>query len=855
VSQRGRSDRGRDEGALTLLSTPPARRWPDGAIHHGARLAILLGLALIVTLLFPPAPGVQVARFDVGTAAPEDVIASIPFDVPKNRDELEREREGAAASVPPTFVSDPEAVERMEIALQTFFDRVESAAEEEEEPGVAISRVLEARGMPATPTRVGRLQDDDTRDAIARAALGAVRELLPAGVMDDAERIQASVGRILVVDPDGTERYMLRDSVRTSREFFEAALERPVPQAEAEVDDLVRLTLIHFFAPSLRFDAAATQRDRDAARRAVPTSRVSVLQGEAIVRAHQVVGDADVERLRAYEEALRGQGGLEDFGPRILPSIGAFGLNLLLLGIFGAYLFFFRPRIYRNLRWVLLQATMALAFMGAAAIVARQGLPVELLPIAFVALGAAVLWDGRLALVLAISLAAVVGAQIPFQSVGAWLPVFVGGSAAALSVRAVRRRSQTWIFIAIIAAAYLGVIVSLGLMTGREPGRIALSLGWASGNTVVSAILAMGFLPVFEWFTRITTDQTLLEWADPNRPLLKRLSMEAPGTYAHTINVVNLSEAAANAIGANGLLCRVGVYYHDIGKMIKPQYFIENQPSGRNPHDKLKPATSAAIVREHVTEGIRLAREANLPDVLVDFIPEHHGTQDIAFFLDRAQRELAEGETLDPEAFRYPGPRPRSAETAIVMLADSVESATRTVQDPTPARIAELIDNIVEGKIRAGQLDEAPLTLRDIGIIKGAFLKVLSSLYHQRIDYPQTRHITGARGDGPSVPEEPAEPATSTGANSGGRSTRAGDPKAVEDSVRDPSVDPAPGRGQFEGRGQGPEPRRATTTEPVATSRAKEASSDARRIRAQSETEPSLFPLEEVEVPDTEPGS
>ncbi|TVP50186.1 MAG: HDIG domain-containing protein [Gemmatimonadales bacterium] len=852
MSQRARSDRGRDEGALALLSTPPARRWPDGAIHHGARLAILLGLALIVTLLFPPAPGVQVARFDVGTAAPEDVIASIPFDVPKNRDELERERDGAAASVPPTFVSDPEAVERMETALQTFFERVESAAEEEE-PGIALSRVLEARGMPATPTRVSRLQDDDSREAIARAALGAVRELLPAGVLDDAERIQASVGRILVVDPDGTERYVLRDSVRTSREFFEAALERPIPQSETDVDDLVRLTLIHFFAPSLRFDPVATQQDRDAARRAVPTSRVSVLQGEAIVRAHQVVGDAEVERLRAYEEALRGQGGLEDFGPRVLPSIGAFGLNLLLLGIFGAYLFFFRPRIYRNLRWVLLQAAMALAFMGAASIVARQGLPVELLPIAFVALGAAVLWDGRLALVLAISLAAVIGAQIPFQSAGAWLPVFVGGSAAALSVRAVRRRSQTWIFIAIIAAAYVGVIVALGLMTGREPGRIVLSLGWATGNTVVSAILAMGFLPVFEWFTRITTDQTLLEWADPNRPLLKRLSMEAPGTYAHTINVVNLSEAAANAIGANGLLCRVGVYYHDIGKMIKPQYFIENQPSGRNPHDKLKPATSAAIVREHVTEGIRLAREANLPDVLVDFIPEHHGTQDIAFFLDRAQRELAEGETLDPETFRYPGPRPRSAETAIVMLADSVESATRTVQDPTPARIAELIDNIVEGKIRAGQLDEAPLTLRDIGIIKGAFLKVLSSLYHQRVDYPQTRHITGARGDGPAGPEEPGR-AAPTGVDPAGQSRRAGDPRPAKDPAREPAPDA--GSVRVDGQGHGPEPRRDTTTEPVALPAVKkEPPSAVRRSPAPSEPEPSLFPLGEVEVPDTEPGS
>ncbi len=270
----------------------------------------------------------------------------------------------------------------------------------------------------------------------------------------------------------------------------------------------------------------------------------------------------------------------------------------------------------------------------------------------------------------------------------------------------------------------------------------------------------MGFLPVFEWFTKITTDQTLLEWADPNRPLLKRLSMEAPGTYAHSINVANLAEAAANAIGANGLLCRVGVYYHDVGKVLKPQYFIENQPAGRNPHDKLKPATSAALVREHVTEGIRLAREANLPELLINFIPEHHGTQEISFFYEKAKQE-AEGaeETIDPETFRYPGPKPRSKETAIVMLADSVESATKTLKDPTPERVRTLIDSIVDSKIRQGQLEEAPVTLYEVGVMKEQFNKVLGGLYHYRIDYPQTRHLTEAPASG----GEPSEDGSDAG--------------------------------------------------------------------------------------------
>jgi putative nucleotidyltransferase with HDIG domain len=305
--------------------------------------------------------------------------------------------------------------------------------------------------------------------------------------------------------------------------------------------------------------------------------------------------------------------------------------------------YFFRPDVYLNARWMLLLGVLILVFTGTAGLVARNQLPPEVLPIAFVSLAVAVLWDGRLALIVAATLAVLAGTQEPFRAVDAWLPIFVAGAAAALSVRAVRRRAQTWIFIAIIVGAYAAVLTSLGVLLDREAGQVLESIAWAGGNSVLSAILAMGFLPVFEWFTRITTDQTLLEWADPNRPLLKRLSMEAPGTYAHTINLANLSEGAANVIGANGLLCRVGVYYHDVGKVLKPQYFIENQPGGRNPHDKLKPATSAAIVREHVTEGVKLAEEANLPDVLVQFIPEHHGTQEISFFYQKAKEELSEG--------------------------------------------------------------------------------------------------------------------------------------------------------------------------------------------------------------------
>ena len=439
---------------------------------------------------------------------------------------------------------------------------------------------------------------------------------------------------------------------------------------------------------------------------------------------------------------------------------GSVLLNAIVLGVFGLLLFFFRPAIYHNFRWVLLQGVLIAAYFGAGALVDRYALPVELLPVAFATLAVAVLWDGRLALFLALVLGSLTAAQPPFSEVLAWMPVLVAGAAAALSVRVVRRRAQTWVFISLIVVAYAAVLSALGLTFQREPADVALSVGWAGLNTVASAILAMGFLPVFEWATRITTDQTLLEWADPNRPLLKRLSLEAPGTYAHTINVANLAEAAANAVGANGLLCRVGVYYHDVGKMVKPQYFIENQLAGRNPHDKLKPETSAAIVREHVTEGVRLAQEEKVPEMLVDFIREHHGTQRVSFFSDRAKGAGGRVEP-DDESFRYPGPKPQSRETAIVMMADSVESATRALKDPTPERIGQLIDNLVETRLQDGQLDEAPITLREIGEAKRQFRKVLGGMYHHRIDYPGTRHLTESSRDQGRAgkPAERTEPA------------------------------------------------------------------------------------------------
>jgi putative nucleotidyltransferase with HDIG domain len=241
-------------------------------------------------------------------------------------------------------------------------------------------------------------------------------------------------------------------------------------------------------------------------------------------------------------------------------------------------------------------------------------------------------------------------------------------------------------------------------------------------------------LPLAEEFTGIDTYPRLLEWSDLNRPLMRQLSLEAPGTYAHTMAIANLAEAAANAIGANALLARVGAYYHDIGKLKKPQYFVENQPKGRNPHDMLKPATSAAIIRNHVKEGLELAAEHRLPKSVRAFITEHHGTGSISYFFEKAKER--DGPPSNPNEYAYPGPVPQTAETAIVMLADGVEAAARVLNEPTPQKIRDVIDHIAKMRIDQGQLRHAPLTLQQLDVIKEQFARVLIGMHHNRIDYP-----------------------------------------------------------------------------------------------------------------------
>jgi len=733
--------------AALALDEKPEGRWFPLVVHHGGRVLLLILTAVGIHLLFPAPRIPDAVVFERGVVATHDVIAEVAFDIPKGQEQLLREQLEAASGVPPVYVYTPGVADTVLAAVGALFAGADSliAGADREDRRVQVRSYMERNRISPTPTSIDLFMDDTRRNQLRGSIERAARELYPRGVAPSS--LSPNVATIRVEMPSGLERLVSRDSLITYERFFGLAADR-LRQDNVDALELQRLILIRYFQPSLVFDDIRTEAARERARAAVDPVRTRVLQGEKIVGAHEQIGEAEEERLRAYRAELARLGlGMAGEQYTFWRSVGAVLYNALVLAIIGALLFFFRRPLYHDWRVLLLLTGLILSVSAAASMIGQLSLPVELIPVTFAALIVASLWDGRLGLSIALVLALLIGGQTPFLGVTASFTVALGGAAAAFSVRVVQRRTKTWHFISIVSLAYVLAAITMGLLRSRALMDVGWSIGWGVANAIVTSLLAIGFLPLLEAATRITTDQTLLELSDLNRKVLKRLSLEAPGTYAHTIAVANLTEAAANAIGANGLLARVGTYYHDIGKLVKPQYFIENQPRGRNPHDKLKPSMSAAIIRSHVLEGLKLADQEKLPEAVKSFIPEHHGTQQISFFYNRA-REMDPDAQLNPADFTYPGPKPQSKETAILMLADTVESAARVLADPSPGRIREMVDRLVRQKIEEGQLDQSPLTLREIDQIKESLAGVLTGMYHHRIEYPSA-------APAPAVSREP----------------------------------------------------------------------------------------------------
>ena len=706
--------------------------------YHATRWVWVPFLALVAHVSFPSGAADVAPLLEPGARSDKEIVAPFNFVVNKSEDELQREAEELAASAKPIYEFRQRAYDSTATTMAAFFTTVEAAADQGQQ---AIISAAGEFGVPVTPQEAAYLSKGGKRRALQQALQKLFDRTLAQGVTGPGV-LQVEQSRELIVRRGSTESSVSRDQVLTFAHYLSRAKQLH-PDAGSSVGDVLYLKLVRqFFRPTLIPKQLETERRRNELRGSVDPSKYIVRAGDRIVAPHEVVTNEAHERLVALHQELLRRGAATTYSIRGV--VGPLLRDTLLLSIFWVLLVFYRRETYTDLRQVALIGALFAILLLQAGIVARsypEHPTIIFMP--FVAMMMTVLFNGRVSMIAAMILAVVIGLQPVFHDVPALFLCLIGGVTAALSVRALRSRSNFYAPVLIIAAGYLMGALALGLSGGWPIAQIGLRGLLGALNGLVSAGLTFFLLPVAESVTHITTDLTLLELSDPSRPLLRRLSLEAPGTYAHSVAMANLVEAACNRIGANGLLGRVGCYYHDIGKVKNPLYFVENQIPGNNPHDRLKPVQSAQIIKAHVIDGLALAAEAQLPDSVAAFIPEHHGTSEITYFLDKAKK-IDGGQARNPEDFVYPGPKPRSMETAIAMIADSVEAALRVLEDLTPQKIEEAIDHIVKIKVNAGQLDEAPLTLQQIEQVKAAFLLVLSGMYHNRIDYPESSGGIGA---------------------------------------------------------------------------------------------------------------
>jgi cyclic-di-AMP phosphodiesterase PgpH len=517
---------------------------------------------------------------------------------------------------------------------------------------------------------------------------------------------------------------------------------------------------IAMIEPTHRLDEQLTLVDRQEAERTASLEQATqnFREKSLLVPKRSSVTEAAhrllAEEQRAYVASM-------PLAQRLQGHAGMAGIVLVLTVAMCVYVGTYQPRIVANRVRGAAIAALLLSMLLVAQVAALGTMPLLVFGVAptlLVAMILTIAYDQRFALGIATLHAILVTAALD-QTSEFFLVVWVGVTTSCFLLDDVRTRSKLVEVGGLTALAMMAVAAALGAML-LEPWQViwrnALYVG-AAGIGV--GFVVLGILPFLEKVFKMTTSMTLLELADASHPLLRRLQVEAPGTYNHSLQVATLAESAAEAIGADSLLCRVGGYYHDVGKIHKAEYFCENQFDGRNRHINLTPNVSLLIIVAHVKDGVELAREYKLPKVLLPFIQQHHGTTLVEYFYHQAcQRDGEEGPGVSDTQFRYPGPKPRSRETAILMCADAVESATRAMTDPNPSRIETLVHELVMRRLLDGQFDESDMTFAELELVEKSLAKTLLGIYHGRLAYPST----AATQQGSATTPATASPAART---------------------------------------------------------------------------------------------
>jgi putative nucleotidyltransferase with HDIG domain len=692
------------------------------------RAALLAGFLLFACFLFPREPSFEVMTLREGYPVKRDLIAPFQFYLLKDRDALRQEQTLAARRIAPVFSVD----ESVETRVKTSLDSLRVQTESQALMPRAEDR-LRALGLSRDAVRA--FEGPEGR-RIATVALRIADRVYEAGLLSEREAARAETDSPVA----GVERNSVRLATPWSLLYDRAAVRDLAwtegqaafpsrPEAAQALQELATAVL----QPNLRYEASTTEALRAQAREGVNQYDGVVQKDEKIIGSHEIatrVHIRKVESMRAWSARVQDTSNWRTQMPGLLGRAAL--IAFLLFGFLGYLKFHHRP-VYEDTLMLLLIGILTAAVLGVGWAIVNEIRGYEMLiPTTVLSLTVAVLFGQELAfvatLVASLLVAVVYGLGLPFLTGSA-----LAGIAAIATASGVRRRRDFYLPMLVVAVAYAFAIGAMGLVDGARWDVLIRRMAWGVVAGFGSVLLVTLLLPLLESLFSVTTDITLLELADLNRPILRKLMLEAPGTYHHSLVVGSLSEAGAEAVGGNPLLARVSAYYHDIGKIDKAEYYVENQSSARSRHEKLSPTMSCLIIEAHVREGAEIARRQKLPKAILNGILEHHGTTLMSFFYHKAHQADPNVEERD---FRYPGPKPRSKETAVLMLADAVEAAARSLTEPTPSRIRGVVTRILDARVEDGQLDESPITFEDLAKIREGFIPILTALFHARVHYP-----------------------------------------------------------------------------------------------------------------------
>ena len=674
----------------------------------------------------------------------EEIIAPFTFAINKTEDDLKRDRQRAEDEVLPVFMKNDTLCDHQLRLINALFDSLKLIREKVLSNTFQVKELIQLlRNNNIQYSDENLLQflkssNNETIKEFKEQLNRLGRDIYSLGILNlkkqDVKKVDNKISLITINEEivEDLQTFYEKEEVK------KVLLEKITTTFE---DDELRRNIAYqilmaFLEPTIFYDPTETEHRILEARNTVPIAKGTVLEKQRIIDRNEVVTKDHIAKLKSLEIELAEHEVGKSIFLILVRSLGKFLMISLVLSIFIIFLALSKSRvgILKDLKRVILIACIFILVTFLTYNVNTLKLPPYLIPITIGSMLLTIFFDTRIGFFGTIVLSILIGCLRGNEFNIVFVSLFAG-TIAVLSIRRIRTRNWLVNSILLIIGAYLISITIMEILRYTPFMTLAKYWGYGAINGFISPLLVYGLQVIFEYFFDITTDMKLLELSDLNNPLLRKLAIEAPGTYHHSLMVGNLAEAAAESISANALLARVGAYYHDIGKIEKREYFIENQMKAKNPHEKLSPTMSCLILMNHVKKGLEIAKKYKLPKEIRDFIAEHHGTNLIAFFYQKAL-EKSDNDDINESNFRYPGPKPKTKEIGIVMLADAIEAAARTLKDPSPSRIRGLVISIVQDRFRESELDDCPLTLKELTRIIESFETVLLGTFHSRIEYP-----------------------------------------------------------------------------------------------------------------------